>query len=99
MTCHLFSVPMPILHHGNLYVKLFGGHEMQVCIAAQASSYERLRTRLNTKQTTQLKDLNVILFSGEFYIKLNNTKRHFKAAQVTIGFSKGAILCRVTKSV
>ncbi len=72
---------------------------MQVCRAAQASSCERLRTEAIAGQTAQVKDLNVILSSGEFYIKLNNTEKHFKTAQVTTGFSTGAILCRVTKSV
>ena len=66
MTYHLFSVPMPILQHGNLYVKLFGGHEMQVCRAAQASSSEHLRTEANAEQTAQTKDLSMFLSNGDF---------------------------------
>ena len=71
---------------------------MHVCRAAQASSSEHLRTTQNTEQTAQVKDLSMFLSNGDFFIKLNNTKRHFKTAQVTTAFSKGAFLCRVTKN-
>jgi len=66
MTCHLFSVSKPILHHGNLYVKLFDSPEMQVCRAAQASSCERLRTEAIAEQTAQVKDLSMFLSNGDF---------------------------------
>ena len=52
---HLFL--MPIIWLSVLNVKDLGTLQMQVCMAAQSSSSRRLLTRLNSVQTTQIKDL------------------------------------------
>ena len=57
---------MPIIRLSIIDVKDLGTLQMQVCIAAQASSCERLRTEAIAEQTAQVKDLSMFLSNGDF---------------------------------
>jgi hypothetical protein len=61
---HLFL--MPIIRRSIFDVKDLGTVQMQVCMAAQASSYERLRTEAIAEKTAQVKDLSMFLSNGDF---------------------------------
>ncbi len=61
---HLFL--MPIIRRSLFDVKDLGTAQMQVCMAAQASSCERLRTEAIAEQTAQVKDLSMLLSNGDF---------------------------------
>ena len=95
MTYHLFSVSMPILQHGNLYVKFLAVmkckfvelHKRQV-----QGIYCETEQRLNSAD----KGLNVTLTVLRFQKILKAAKSCLKIAEVTTSISKGAFLCKVT---
>lgn len=57
---------MPIIRLSIFDVKDLVAVQMQVCMAAQVSSCERLRTEAIAEQTAQVKDLSMFLPNRDF---------------------------------